>query len=343
MVSGTTRCSWARARRSTCRIQIELLGSQTLKCCLADIPEPTLDRTLTIALAVVRLAAVQLLLESWYGWHGILGTVGLSQMTQAALGNTGYEGLDCQVSWQGTTMAHGVAFDSFLTNDVVSRLHDLEGANEFETTLRSLANTGFANENIDKILAADIPEERDWAIGEAIAEAYLTLHHDVTWPWNMERDKRTAKASLPGADLIGFETRNGAVSLVLGEVKTSSDPNAPPGVMNGRGGMQHQLSKLASDLGLISTLLKWLLSRCKGTHHETSFREAITRFLESGNRAIVLFGVLIRDTPSNELDLRARANSLAGMLNEPSTCKLIALYIPCSIAELPKRIAGSGS
>ena len=263
-------------------------------------------------------------------------------MTEADLGNICYEGLYRQVSWQGINIAQEVAFESFLMNDVVSRLHDEEGTCEFETTLRSLASTGFANENIDKILAAEIPEERDWAIGEAIAEAYLSLYHNVTWPWNMERDKRTPKASLPGADLIGFEIQNGLVSLALGEVKTSSDPNAPPNVMNGRSGMQHQLNRLASDLGLIYQLLKWLLSRCKGTQHETYFREAITRFVDSGNKAIALFGVLIRDTTQNELDLQGRANSLAATLDEPTTCKLIALYIPCSIAELPKRITESG-
>ena len=264
-------------------------------------------------------------------------------MTEVGLGNICYEGLDRQVSWQGINIAQEVAFESFLKNDVVPRLHDEEGAVDFETTLRSLANTGFANENIDKILAAEIPEQRDWAIGEAIAEAYLSLCHNVIWPWNMERDKRTPKASLPGADLIGFAVQNGVVSLVLGEVKTSSDPNAPPNVMNGRSGMQHQLSRLASDLGLISQLLKWLLSRCKGTQHEAHFKEAITRFLESGNRAIALFGVLIRDTTSNEFDLQGRATSLAATLNEPSTCRLIALYIPCSITDLPKRVAEGGS
>ena len=264
-------------------------------------------------------------------------------MTEASLGNTCYEGLDRQVSWQGINLAQELEFESFLINEVVSRLHDEEGAKEFETTLRSLASTGFAHENIDKILAAEIPEERDWAIGEAIAEAYLSVFHNVIWPWNMERDKRTPKASLPGADLIGFEIQNGVVSLVLGEVKTSSDSKAPPNVMNGRSGLQHQLSKLASDLGLISRLLKWLLSRCKGTKHEAYFREAITLFVDSGNKAIALFGVLIRDTTPNELDLQGRANSLAATLDEPSTCKLIALYIPCSIAELPKRITESGS
>ena len=63
-------------------------------------------------------------------------------MTEASLGNTCYEGLDRQVSWQGINLAQELEFESFLINEVVSRLHDEEGAKEFETTLRSLASTG---------------------------------------------------------------------------------------------------------------------------------------------------------------------------------------------------------
>lgn len=254
-----------------------------------------------------------------------------------------YEGLDKQVSWHGISIVDGNAFESFMSNDVVSRLHDEEGANEFEAHLRGLASTGFANKSLDEILAAEIPEERDWAVGEAMAEAYLTRQHDVTWPWNMARDKRTPKASLPGADLVGFETKGDDVRLVLGEVKASGDVSTPPGVMNGRSGMRHQIDNIASNLGLINQLLRWLLPRCKRTAHETSFNAAITLFLNSGNKAVALFGVLIRDTEPNELDLQARGQSLAGTLHAPSTCQLIALYLPCAIEDLPARTSGGAS
>jgi len=116
-------------------------------------------------------------------------------MTASALSTINYETQDRQVSWRGVCLTDGDGFDTFMTNDVASRLHDEEGTNEFETHLRGLANTGFARNSLDEILAAAIPEERDWAIGEAVAEAYLGQEHDITWPWNMERDKRTPKAS----------------------------------------------------------------------------------------------------------------------------------------------------
>lgn len=123
-----------------------------------------------------------------------------------------------------------------MVNEVASRLHDEVGKADFTAHLNSLASTGFAQENLQAILEAEHPEERDWAVGEALAEAWLSREHGVIWPWNMERDKRTLQASLPGADLVGFVTQNGETRLALGEVKSSSDSRTPPNVMTGRSG-----------------------------------------------------------------------------------------------------------
>ncbi|MGC3975388.1 MAG: hypothetical protein QM771_13565 [Nitrospira sp.] len=249
-----------------------------------------------------------------------------------------YKASDQQISWQGISVADGDMFNSFMANNVSSRLHDEDGGRDFSNTLRSLTTTGFASDSLEKILAAEVPEERDWAVGEAMAEAYLMNQHNLTLPWNMERDKRTPKASLPGADLVGFEICGGSVRLALGEVKTSGDVNTPPNVMNGRSGMAHQIDNLVNNLGLVCQLLKWLWPRCKMTQHESSFRTAVAVFLNSGNKDIVLFGFLIRDTPPNELDLKARAQSLAAIVTAPANCHLIALHIPCSIADLPAKV-----
>lgn len=262
-------------------------------------------------------------------------------MTTSTFEVVAYKNSTGQVDWQGIGMTKGAAFDSFMANEVSSRLNDDAAKSEFKAHLRSLATTGFAIQSLDEILAAEIPEERDWAVGEAIAEAHLMRRHNVVWPWNMERDKRTPKASLPGADLVGFEV-NGATSvrLALGEVKTSGDINTPPNVMNGRSGMAHQIDNLANDMGLICQLLKWLLPRCKSTQHQPYFDAAITVFMNSGNKDVALFGVLIRDTAPNELDLKSRGQSLAGTLSAPSSCQLIALHIPCAIADLPAKVSG---
>ena len=265
-------------------------------------------------------------------------------MTEYTFETIKYETQDQQVGWQGISMAEGDEFDSFLANDVASRLYDKEGEDEFVAHLRGLASTGFAIDSLNEILSAKIPEERDWAAGEAMAEAYLIHKHNITWPWNMERDKRTPRASLPGADLVGFEIKDEDVRLVLGEVKSSSEKKYPPQLMSGRNGhMGHQLGNLANNLGLIYQLFLWLRPRCIGNEHEVSFNAAISLYFESRNKAVALFGVLIRDTEPNKLDLQARGRALAKTLQAPTTCQLIALHLPCEIASLPARTLGGES
>ena len=261
-------------------------------------------------------------------------------MTEPELLTIAYEGQDRQVSWQGVSMKDGDAFNSFMSKEVSSRLYDEEGKAEFETYLQGLANTGFARDSLEEILSAEISEKPSWAVGEAMAEAYLSREYKITWPWNTERDKRHPNASLPGADLVGFIVEGEATRLVLGEVKSSTDMKTPPSVMSGRSGLMHQMDNLASDLSLVCQLLKWLLHRCKETVYETSFKVAVRLFLESGNRALALFGVLIRDTQPNKLDLQARGQTMAGKLEYPTTCDLSAIYLPCAIRDLPSRIPG---
>jgi len=246
-------------------------------------------------------------------------------------------------SWNGVEFADGVEFDSFIAKEVAPRLHDETGKADFTAHLNSLASTGFAQYSLQAILEAEHPEERDWAVGEALAEAWLSREHGVVWPWNMERDKRTAQASLPGADLVGFVTQGSETRLALGEVKCSSDSSTPPNVMTGRHGMTRQLESLATDIGLLHTLLRWLQPRCRGNSAEPHFNAAISLLFQSGNKAMTLFGVLVRDTQPDERDLRSRGQHLGGIINAPAGCHLLALYLPCSIASLPARISGGVS
>ena len=155
-------------------------------------------------------------------------------MTGIALTTVNYEDQAGQVTWRGVSMRDDAEFNRFMSNDVSSRLYDEEGYAEFEAHLRRLPRTGFGHGHLDAILNAKVPEERDWAVGEAIAEAYLSREYAVIWPWNMARDKRNPNASLPGADLIGFTNVDGVEYLVLGEVKSSSENRYPPQVMSVR-------------------------------------------------------------------------------------------------------------
>jgi hypothetical protein len=264
-------------------------------------------------------------------------------MTNQSFISECYADQDRQVSWAAVQIIDGDAFTQFLATEVASRVNDEESLAEFDAHLRGLATTGFQQESLQAMLDAAPEEERDWAIGEALAEVHLSQEHGVEWPWNSERDKRTPMASLPGADLVGLMADDHGSVLALGEVKCSSETKSPPQVMSGRSGMTNQLDKLADDLGLLHTLLRWLFPRCRGTSHESSFDHAVKRLLDSGNKAIVLFGVLIRDTQPNSKDLYARGYYLAGRLQTPTYCRLKALHLPFPISNLPARIHGGES
>lgn len=256
---------------------------------------------------------------------------------------TAYQATDGCVTWQGECAQDGPALGEFLQGPVAARLNDAEGGKALSEHLHGLSLTGMGQAALQEVLAAEVPEMRDWAAGEALAEAVLEAHHDVVLPWNTERDKRNPFASLPGADIVGFQREGGSHRLALGEVKCSSEAKSPPQVMSGRSGMTHQLDTLATNLGTICQLLKWLLPRVKGTAHEPAFNAACTRYFNSELRDLALFGVLVRDQAAQESDLQARGCQLAGRLQAPTSCRLIALYLPWPIAHLPQAIAQRGA
>ena len=268
---------------------------------------------------------------------------GGSHLTDGFSVTPNYECIDRQVTCLGVSIAEGEKFNSFMHSEVSDRLNDIEGVNEFESHLRSLPATGFGISNFENLFAAEDSEERGWAIGESIAEAYLEREENVIWPWNKSRDKLASKASLPGADLIGFVEKGREICLVIGEVKTSSQLKYPPDVMNGRSGMVHQIDYLAENLEPIRLALLWLFFRCRGTEYEIKYNAACVSYANSGNKNIALFGVLIRDTNPEELDLKSRGKKLAEILQNPTTCQLTAIYIPCGINDLITLVSGGGS
>lgn len=256
---------------------------------------------------------------------------------------TAYQSVEGCVSWQGESAREGDELNAFLQGPVAARLNDTEGSEVFTEHLRGLSLTGMGQTALEEVLAAEVPETRDWAAGEALAEAVLAADHDVVLPWNTERDKRNPFASLPGADIVGFQRDGDSHRLALGEVKCSSEAASPPQVMSGRsGGLIHQIDNLASNLGTICQLLKWLLPRVKHTAHEPTFNTACTRYFNSGRRDLALFGILVRDQQARESDLQARGRLLAGRLQTPTRCHLIALYLPWPIAQLPQAIGQGG-
>lgn len=157
----------------------------------------------------------------------------------------------------------------------------------------------------------------------------------ICWPWNLVRDRRTPRASLPGADLVGFCKEGDTVLLLFGEVKTSSDARTPPNVMNGSGGMAWQLKDEATRLDIQHALLQWLRARCESSEHRALYQAAVQRYVQSLGKEILLVGILLRDTEPNELDVTARAKSLAESLGSPTRIEITAWYLPIPIEEWP--------
>lgn len=237
-------------------------------------------------------------------------------------------------SWEGRSVSDATQFKQFLRDVVHPRVAD--EASSFEPDLQSLAATGMTTEFVERLLKA-VPEPHGWEIGEALAECALQTDsgHEIKWPWNTVRDRRTPRASLPGADLVGFYLEAGAVRLLFGEVKTSSDKHTPPGVMSGGSGMAWQLEASATRLDIQHALLQWLHARCPAGPFRDLYKKAVSRYLRSEGKEVLLVGVLIRDTESNKLDLGSRGEALSRKFGEPTRVKLFAWYLPISISEWP--------
>ena len=226
-------------------------------------------------------------------------------------------------------------FERYMCEVVRPRIAD--EALSFGAELRGLATTGMETRFVERLLRV-VPEPEGWEIGEAFAECALRGDSDreVHWPWNTVRDRRTPRASLPGADLVGFYRDGPDVFLLFGEVKTSSDARTPPGVMSGGSGMASQLERSAIRLDVQYALLQWLYARCRSeSHHLELYRKAVERYLESEGKALLLVGVLIRDTTPSERDLKAQGMALSNRIDDPTRIDLIAWYLPVPIPDWP--------
>jgi len=236
---------------------------------------------------------------------------------------------DC---WRGLVIDDPSEFEIYLRGPVKDRVNDAAFEADFANDLAALATTGMATDTLTELLGTTV-KPLDWEIGEAMAECLLKDEFGAVWPWNENRDKKTPRASLPGADIVGFVGEGADTMFLMGEVKTSSHADNPPGVMNGRGGLAHQIDSLAKEMGLHASLIRWLYSRCKG-HPEVHgrFKTAMERYLKSQGTDFAVVGVMLRDTPAHHDDLRTRGVALDGGSANPRV-RLDAWYTPRPISD----------
>lgn len=243
------------------------------------------------------------------------------------------------VTWQCVECTAGEEFTNFLAGKVANRFHDSEAQEEFSLRVDELKEDDICSDRVKELLSSQAETEESWIAGEAFAEAFLEEEYGILFPWNMARDKRTSKASLPGPDIVGLiPTKNGWL-FAFGEVKTSSEDKRPPGVMDS---MCKQIFNIASDSQKQSTLIRWLSARTYNEKFKNHFKDALKAYLVPGVLNFLLFGVLVRDTDPDEKDLSNTVAKLRVQLPSSLTCSLTALYLPWAVTQLATQMGSGG-
>ena len=216
--------------------------------------------------------------------------------------------------------------DLALSGPVGELVFDDAGNNIIKALIGSVADTDFAQHNLELLLSREgIPE--DWRVGEALAEYYLTACKSCHFPWPDGRDERKRGSSLPGADLVGFKNDGDMSYFVFGEVKTSAEQVYPPNVFYGRHGLKQQLEDLRDKYSIRDDLVKYLAFRAVNSTWQSLFQSAARVYLQNKND-VRIFGLLVRDVPPHEDDLRARLTKLGQNCPTSTVIELIALYLP---------------
>lgn len=224
----------------------------------------------------------------------------------------------------------------YLPGKVKNKLLDSEGSKALLEAFNSLAKSDFRIEILRDVFKSNTKME-PWRIGEALVECYLEENKNCKFYYNYSRDSKNSQANLSGADIVGFTESNNVLIFLFGEIKTSSDVKTPPDVVYGRSGLTKQLEKLKDDQETISDLIKWLgfkvLPLKETDNFRVSYKNALKTYLDN-KKKIKIIGVLVRDTPPNESDLKSRFASLTQNLSPDTHLELIGLYLPIGIGTL---------
>lgn len=225
-----------------------------------------------------------------------------------------------------------------INGQVSALVFDDQGKADLQELLAGVAETSFEQEQLAQVLAA--PEDvEDWRVGEAIAEAYLTEHRDCLFPWPDGRDERKSGSSLPGADLVGFQSKGDIQRFAFGEVKTSSETSYPPQVVTKKkDGLKKQIEDLRDKKKDRDDLVEYLAFRASGSSWKEHFKSATKRYINNSHD-VSLFGVLVRDVEPNQNDLKLRVQQLAEGCPNGTEIELLALYLPIgAIANLSSQV-----
>jgi hypothetical protein len=212
-------------------------------------------------------------------------------------------------------------------------LTDAAGRDRVAELYSALELTEFGTDHVVETMKP-IPEEghsRGWREGEALAEAWLADHRHCEFPWPFNRDLRHHKASMPGAELVGFTGESvDQARFAFGQVKTSKESRTPPQVVNqGEKCLINQALQLRDDARIKKTVVDYLAYRAQtGASWALKFRAAATRYFNSGTMEVALFGVLVRDVRPVHTDLNGAAARLAADCHPSTRIEFCGLYLP---------------
>ena len=93
-------------------------------------------------------------------------------MVAALAAEIRYSGSKDSAQRRGHAAVDEDRFKSYLAGRVKALVEDDKAQGQFAAELRSMATTGMVTEFVKNLLRA-VPEEKSWAVGEALAESVL--------------------------------------------------------------------------------------------------------------------------------------------------------------------------
>jgi hypothetical protein len=236
-----------------------------------------------------------------------------------------FKAAQANVEFSGLCVTDPSECIEWLNGPVRNRAYD---ATEVEALNDFMRVEGFDTTALHAALSAADEQLTENDIGEAIAELALQAELKAIWPTNRRRDMRSVRASLPGADIVGFvPCDDGGYRFLFAEVKTSSDLKVPPTVMYGNKGLEYQVHTLATDWRVVRRLLSYTYCRVRDTPLMPVWKEAFRRLAGEFPAGAQLVGVLVRDTSPRAKDVSHHAGILSKKLPNADNVSLLALYI----------------
>ena len=257
-------------------------------------------------------------------------------------------GYSCDMGSPNCRM-EGLIFDSeyiesIFTNEVKCRLADQKGSEQLISRFDDIPSTGFEETRIKEIFTLDEKNYNPWQVGEAFSDYFLEEDRNVRIRTHNLRDLKNPNASSTGTDIIGFVDLDNETIFVFGEVKTSSDQNSPPSLLNGRSGLKGQINDLTKNYEVKDNLVKFIGHKVVDLPNDNEFvddyENALKSYLKDSDR-VHLYGILVRDVECKISDLNARYDEYKDNLERSTILYFLGLYIPIDAKKWNELIRGN--